>query len=172
MRSLLPFLLLAATFSLAGCSTTPASPAGDALDFVVVRHAEKVADGTRDPALTDAGQARAAALAALLRSRDLAAAYATDFYRTRDTAAPAAAAHGIAVTTYDAAQPAGDFVARLRRDHATGTVLVVGHSNTVPGIVSALCACPVAPIDESDYGNLFEVHFEGDEAPALSHGRF
>lgn len=171
MRSL-PSLLLCCALALAACSSTPASSAGGAVDFVVVRHAEKVADGTRDPALTDAGRARATALAALLRTRELTAAYATDFRRTQDTAAPAAAAHGIAVATYDAAQPAGDFAARLRQAHAAGTVLVVGHSNTVPDIVSALCQCPVAPIDESDYGNLFEVRIEGEARPVLSHRRF
>lgn len=172
MRSLLSFLLLSCTLALAACSTTPASPARDAVSFVVVRHAEKVADGTRDPALTEAGLARAAALATLLQSRDLTAAYATDFRRTQSTAAPAAATHGIAVTTYDAAQPAEAFATRLKQGHAAGTVLVVGHSNTVPGIVSALCGCPVAPIDENDYGNLFEVRIEGDDPPVLSHRRF
>lgn len=172
MRSILSFLLLPCALVLAACSTTPASPASDAVSFVVVRHAEKVADGTRDPALTEAGLARAAALATRLQSRELVAAYATDFRRTQSTAAPAASAHGIAVTTYDAAQPADAFAARLRREHAVGAVLVVGHSNTVPGIVSALCGCPIAPIDESDYGNLFEVRIEGDGPPVLSHRRF
>src|SRR3546814_13586359 len=61
---------------------------------------------------------------------------------------------------------------RLRRAHATGTVLVVGHSNTVPGIVSALCGCEVAPIDESDYGNLFEVRIREGAAPVLSQRRY
>jgi broad specificity phosphatase PhoE len=122
--------------------------------------------------LNDAGLARAAALATLLRSRDLVAAYATGFRRTQSTASPTAVAHGITVTPYDAEQSAAAFAARLRHDHATGTVLVVGHSNTVPGIVSALCACQVAPIDDSDYGNLYEVRIVGDAAPALSHRRY
>ena len=55
---------------------------------------------------------------------------------------------------------------------ATGTVLVVGHSNTVPDIVSALCKCVVAPIDERDYGNLYDVRIERDTEPVLSQRRY
>lgn len=173
MRSPLHFLLAACVLALAACSTGPLQTASDAtVTFIVVRHAEKAADDTRDPSLTDAGRARAAALAALLQPRDVVAAYATAFRRTQSTASPAATAHGVAVTTYDADEPAATFAVRLRHDHAAGTVLVVGHSNTVPGIVSALCACEVAPIDESDYGNLYEIRITGDDAPILSQRRY
>src|SRR3546814_3012742 len=137
-----------------------------------LRHAEKVDDGSRDPSLTDAGRARAHALAELLRSRDVVAVYATDFRRTRDTAEPTAAVHDLSIISYDAEAPAEAVAERLRRAHATGTVLVVGHSNTVPGIVSALCGCEVAPSDESDYGNMFEVRLRDGAAPVLSQRRY
>ena len=165
-------LLITATcvFALAACAAIPGfSPA---VSYVVVRHAEKAAGDADDPALTDAGRARADQLATLLRSRDVVAAYATDFRRTRDTAAPTAVAHDVSITSYDADAPAETVAARLRRGHDRGTVLVVGHSNTVPGIVSALCGCAVAPIDESDYGNLFEVRIRGDAPPELTHRRY
>lgn len=158
-------LFAAAVLALGACASAPAPAPSPALAFVVVRHAEKAADDARDPSLSEAGEARAAALAGLLRDRDVVAAYATGFRRTRDTAAPTAAAHAVAITPYDAAEPAEAFAVRLRREHASGgTVLVVGHSNTVPGIVSALCACEVAPIDESDYGNLYEVRIDAGGA--------
>src|SRR5690606_4551980 len=139
---------------------------------VVVRHAEKVDDGSRDPSLTDAGNARADALARMLRSRDVVAVYATDFRRTRNTAQPTAAIHDLSIISYDAQAPAEAVATRQRRAHASGTVLVVGHSNTVPGIVSALCGCEVAPIDESEYGNLFEVRIRDGAAPAMTHRRY
>jgi phosphohistidine phosphatase SixA len=50
------------------------------------------------------------------------------------------------VTTYDAALDAKDLASTLKQRHASGTVLVVGHSNTVPAIAAALCACVVAPL--------------------------
>ncbi|HVI58351.1 MAG TPA: histidine phosphatase family protein [Luteimonas sp.] len=168
------FRILLATFMLAlgACASTPVPTAAPVLAFVVVRHAEKATDDARDPSLSEAGKARAEALAGLLRDRDVVAAYATGFRRTRDTAAPTAVAHAVTITPYDAAGPAEAFAARLRREHASGTVLVVGHSNTVPGIVSALCACEVAPIDESDYGNLYEVRIGADGVARLDRQRY
>src|SRR3546814_12110903 len=131
MHSPLRLLIRACALALAACAAIPVfSPV--ATD-VVVRHAEKVDDGSRDPSLTDAGRARAHALAGLLRSRDVVAVYATDFRRTRDTAEPTAAVHDLSIISYDAEAPAEAVAERLRRAHATGTVLVVAHSNTVPG---------------------------------------
>ena len=49
--------------------------------------------------------------------------------------------------------------------------MVVGHSNTVPGIVSALCACTVAPIDEADYGNRYFVDIDAQGEARLRHER-
>lgn len=173
MRLPFPVLLLACCLSiLAACSTMAPAPAADSATFIVVRHAEKATDDPRDPQLSEAGRARADALADLLRERDVVAAYATAFRRTQQTAQPTADAHGITVATYDAAQPAAEFAARLRRENAAGTVLVVGHGNTVPAIASALCGCDVAPIDEGDYGNLYEIRIGGDGASALSQRRY
>ncbi|HEY9541064.1 MAG TPA: phosphoglycerate mutase family protein [Luteimonas sp.] len=170
MHAPLRLLILTCALALAACAAIPVfSPVAT---YVVVRHAEKVDDGSRDPSLTDAGRARAHALAELLRSRDVVAVYATDFRRTRDTAEPTAAVHDLSIISYDAEAPAEAVAERLRRAHATGTVLVVGHSNTVPGIVSALCGCEVAPIDESDYGNMFEVRIRDGAAPVLSQRRY
>lgn len=162
------FLIAACLFALAGCATLPAP---SSVDYVVVRHAEKATDDARDPSLSDAGLARAEALAALLRSRDVVAIYATEYRRTSDTAAPTAAAHDLSITSYAADTQPAAFAARLRQA-SRGTVLIVGHSNTVPGIVSALCGCEVAAIDESDYGNLFEVRIDGDAPPVLSRRRY
>lgn len=150
------------------CSTAPDSHAA-ATTFVVVRHAEKASDDPRDPSLTERGRQRAAALAASLAKEPVVAVYATDYRRTRQTAQPLATAHGLEVTSYDAKQATGDFVAALRRRHGIGTVIIVGHSNTVPDIASALCRCTAAKIDESDYGNLYTVRVDASGRAMLSH---
>ena len=137
-----------------------------------MRHAEKAQDNPADPSLSEAGRRRALALATRLREEPLTAVYATQWLRTRQTAAPAADARGLPVRTYDAGEPAGELAARLRRDHRAGAVLVVGHSNTVPDLVAALCRCEVAPIDESVYGDLFLVTGADDARPRLVHERF
>ncbi|MDQ3495739.1 MAG: histidine phosphatase family protein [Pseudomonadota bacterium] len=169
--AILSCLLLAAT----GCAATSApAPAPAVAHFVVVRHAEKAEEDPRepgDPGLTAAGRQRAAVLAATLSDAPVVAVYATGLRRAQQTVAPIAARHGLAPRTYEARQAAAEFVAGLRRDHAQGTVVVVGHSNTVSGIVSALCTCVVAPIDESDYGNRYEVTIDAGGAVALHHRR-
>ncbi|MBN8262943.1 MAG: histidine phosphatase family protein, partial [Xanthomonadales bacterium] len=129
--------LLLACSLLAACATMPRPDAAVA-SFVIVRHAEKV-DASRDPDLSPAGHARATALAERLNGRDLVAIYATEFKRTGQTVAPAAAAHALPVTAYASAQPAAEFAAALKAQHPRGVVLVAGHSNTVPDIVAALC---------------------------------
>lgn len=151
------------TTQLAACATAPADAGGTT--FILVRHAEKARDSGPDPALTPAGQERAQKLAASLRAAPLAAAYATPYRRTQMTAAPAAREHELVVTTYDAGQPAA-FAAMLRRVHRRGTVLVVGHSNTVPEIAAALCGCVVAPMDEDEYDRRLTVRADaaGDQA--------
>src|SRR3546814_5873078 len=125
MHAPLRLLILACALALAACAAIPVfSPVAT---YVVLRHAEKVDDASRDPSLTDAGRARAHALAELLRSRDVVAVYATDFRRTRDTAVPTAAVHVLSIISYDPEAPAEAVAQRLLPPHSTGTFLVVVH---------------------------------------------
>ena len=149
---------------LAACATRP--PAADTATFIVVRHAEKV-DASRDPDLSAAGQARARALAARLGTLPLAAAYATEFKRTGQTVSPTAQARGLAITAYAAGEPAAALAVRLRAAHPRGTVLVAGHSNTVPAIVAALCGCAVAPMPDHEYDRLSTIRIGADGQPRL-----
>ncbi|WP_407352278.1 histidine phosphatase family protein [Luteimonas sp. R10] len=172
-------IILLLSLMLAGCVAQPARtpsaaaapPDSPRTAFLVVRHAEKVADGD-DPVLDASGLRRAEALAELLAEEPVSAVYATPTRRARQTAQPIARRHGIEVRDYDPAQPPSALATVLHTRHAGATVVVVGHSNTVPGIVSALCACPVAPLAEQDYGDLFEVRIAADGASTLDHRRF
>ena len=130
--------------------------------YVLVRHAEKLADAV-DPALSPDGHDRARRLANALRDRPVSAVYATGYRRTQQTAQPVAAVHGLDVHTYDARATAAHTAALLRQAGHAGTVLVVGHSNTVPAIAAALCGCTVEPMEESEYGRRMEitVHVDG-----------
>jgi broad specificity phosphatase PhoE len=137
------------------------------LEVIVVRHAEKLADGN-DPALSDPGRARAQRLANLLRESPLVAAYSTDTQRTRQTAKLSADEHGLAVTIYNPRMPPAEFVAWLEQTHPHGTVLVVGHSNTAPEIAAALCRCGVEPMAETEYDRVMRVRFATDGSATLS----
>lgn len=161
------FLLLVA----AGCSThVPAPNAG--ATFVVVRHGEKASDDPRDPSLNAAGIVRAQVLAGLLRGEPLHAAYATRYRRTQMTATPAARAAGIAVTTYDADMPATEFAQQLQNAHPDGTVLVVGHSNTVPRIAAALCNCTVPAMGDDTFNLMHRIRVAPGTAPVLQSVRY
>ncbi len=128
------------------------APAAEVV-VVLVRHAEK-ADDSRDPSLSAAGEARAAALGAMLRDAGLSRVWSTPFLRTRGTAAPVAARAGLPVESYDA----GDLRAFATRLLATpGRHLVVGHSNTTPGLVKALGGDPQGTIADDDYDRLYVV---------------
>src|SRR5690348_11246554 len=129
-----------------------------ATTVILVRHAEKAATPADDPGLTDAGQARARALAAIARDAGVTAIITTQFARTRETARPAAEALGVTpeVAKAGGAEHAQE-VARLIGAHAGGVVLVVGHSNTIPAIVAALGAPQPPAICDSEYDNLYVV---------------
>jgi broad specificity phosphatase PhoE len=155
-----------------GAGVVESAPTATApLAFIVVRHAEKL-DESRDPELSATGHARANALATQLREVPLVAVWTSAFARTRQTGRPAADAHGLALREYDAAMPAADFAALLRREHHHGPVLVVGHSNTVPAIVAALCACEVAPIDDATYGGRYDIRHDAQGRPNLQRSTF
>ena len=154
-----------------GADASARAPASEAATFIVVRHAEQVVNDSRDPPLSKRGVARAKALARRLAGAPLVAAYATPLRRSRQTAQPAAARHRIRVTTYDAAMPPADFVAGLRARHARGTVLVVGHSNTVPEIVAGLCSCRIRALGEDDYDAIYTIRIGRDGRGVLDVGR-
>jgi broad specificity phosphatase PhoE len=140
--------------------------------FVLVRHAEKARDDPKDPSLSDAGQVRAVRLADALANAPLTAVYASAYRRTQSTATPSAARRAIAVTTYDASRPAAEFAAELRRIHRNGTVLVVGHSNTVPALAAALCACAVAPMRDDEFDRRIDIRIDDGGIPRMDERRY
>ena len=156
---------------LAGCASVAAGAPATTTTFVIVRHAEKADDGTRDPPLSAAGAARAQALAQRLAGSGLVAVYATPFRRTQQTAQAVATPAGLPVTTYAADVAPSDFAAALRARHHRGTVLVVGHSNTVPGIVASLCSCRIAALDEHAYDGIYTIRIAPDGKASLDVGR-
>lgn len=135
------------------------APAASAQTIVLVRHAERADAGTAaakvpgaDPDLAPAGQDRAKRLAAMLRDAKINTIYATEYKRTQQTAAPLAQALGIDITTVPSRDVRG---LADKLNAATGHVLVVGHSNSVPEILKALGVAEAVAIDESEFSNLF-----------------
>ncbi len=124
--------------------------------FVLVRHAEKASDGTQDPDLTPEGRTRAQNLAALLAKEKISAIYSTAFKRTTQTVAPLAAATGLSINTYEPFK--AEAIEAMVRQHAGGTVVISGHSNTIPWTANLLLGQDTfTDYEEGDYGNLLLV---------------
>lgn len=159
---------LAAALVLALAVSTLISPPAEAASakvttIVVVRHAEKATDDPRNPTLSHAGQDRAQDLAEALDGAGLSAVYVTEFRRTQLTAAPAAQRFGLTPEIRPAASQetpayAKALATRILSKNAGKSVLVVGHSNTVPEIVKALSGRTVPEIDEpTEFDRLYVI---------------
>ena len=143
-------LLLAATML---ALITPAFAAEPAI--FLVRHAEKAeatSGDSKDPDLSEAGRARAEALALMLKDAGIAAIFVTELKRTKQTAEPLARAANVEPTIVPAKETA-ELVAKLKE--MRGNALVVGHSNTLPEIVQSLGVTEPVTVGDSDYDNLF-----------------
>ena len=161
--------LLAAPAARAGGGQGGAAAAGEfkVTTVFLVRHAEKADVPGQDPPLSDAGRARAEALARLLQGAGVKAVFTSQFLRTRQTAEPlakrlgvAAAAVPLAVKTSNPREVTEESVRELMKmveAHAGGAVLIVGHSNSVPDVIRALGGDLVPKIDESKFDDLFVV---------------
>lgn len=160
------------TALVAGASPVLAQSAQETT-VLLVRHAEKAATPADDPPLTPAGEARARDLWTVIHDANVNAVITTQFARTRQTAQPSASALGISPTVVPATSPTHvqDVVAEIRR-HPGKTVLVVGHSNTVPAIVEALGAKRPGAICDSRYDDLFVVTVAADGKASALHARY
>lgn len=178
MKSFRPalFRLMAAQLIIPLLSAAAARTSADAFSsedafkvttVFLVRHAERAPAPPQDPPLLEAGTVRAQELARVLEKAGIKAIYTSQFLRTKLTAEPLAKQLGIAITTVQlkmsAANPRevseesfrelADKVYESRGD----SVLIVGHSNTVPEVIRALGGDMVPTIDEKEYDNLFVV---------------
>lgn len=130
----------------------------------IVRHAEKDLKNPADPdpALSVEGQDRAKDLASLMLPKRVLAVYSTPFKRTMQTAEPTAYGHGVTVQTYDPADPAA-LASSVLRQHKGGSVLIIGHSNTVLELVESFgIKRPIPALSEDDYDYIFAVTVQGN----------
>lgn len=154
-----------------------AEPAAPVL-ALFVRHAETSASTLSggDPELSEEGQARARALAALLEGAEVTHLYASEYARTAATLAPLAAAKELELVRIGA-RAQDEQLAALRALPPGSFAVVAGHSNTVPALVSALGGRVDeleqhpqygAMIDHAVYDRAFLLHLPADARDAVS----
>ena len=122
----------------------------------IVRHAEKASSTEPDSALSMQGEDRASALARLLRNAGVTQVFATELKRTQQTVEPLAEQKGLTPMVVPAKDTAV-LVARLKAVPKDAVVVVAGHSNTVPEILSGLGMKEKITIREDQYNRIFFV---------------
>lgn len=140
--------------------------------YYIVRHAEKedASSATttgNDPALSEAGKVRAIVLRDELKKKHIRSIYTTNTQRARSTAQPLSEATGVAIQAYSST----DSLISQLKNVKQGSVLVVGHSNTVDDIVNKLCGETKVEKDltDSQYDNLFIVTYKGKKITFTRH---
>jgi phosphohistidine phosphatase SixA len=127
--------------------------------ILVVRHSEK-SDFTYDSPLSIQGWKRAVALLDAIGNEELSAIYTTQMIRTKHTALPLSIYKDIQATEVQKDQ-IGELCRVLCVRHKNETVLVVGHSNTIPELFSCL---GITETVDPMYGDLFIVTFPSEGA--------
>ncbi len=115
----------------------------------VVRHAERTAGDD----LLPAGVTRAIELQRVLSQAKVDSVFSTDSLRTRKTVKPLADAMGLPLIIYNNNTALLD---RILKNSKGKTLLVGGHSNTVPDFIQ-LCGCPLpySNIPGTQFDNLY-----------------
>ena len=103
--------------------------------YYLIRHAEKVKSESADPVLHADGEKRAAKWAEIFSDIPFDAVYSTNYIRTMETARPTANSQKLDIINY---HPIKIDYQKFVENTKGKTVLIVGHSNTIPGFVNKL----------------------------------
>ncbi len=144
-------LIVALLLALGGCASVqqPLAPP----NIYIMRHLNTPA-GATDPDLTSDGQRNAVLLVNWFKRDRPAVIYVSRTKRAQQTAAPLARSLNITPKIYNPVDTAS-LVAALSGE--TRTVLVVGHSNTVPDIIERLGGQRPAPLVHEDFGDIWKI---------------
>ncbi|MTW04911.1 hypothetical protein GM668_22810 [Duganella ginsengisoli] len=123
----------------------------------LTRHAEK--NSGPDPALSERGLLRARNIATMLRRAGIAHIYATPFRRAHQTAEALALRMSLTVESYDPGAQAA-FARHLLA--LGGNALVVGHTDTLPELISLLGGTPGMPFLETDFDRVYQLVVAAD----------
>ena len=138
--------------------------------YFLVRHAEKdtsIAGATMmqaNPPLSEKGIARANRLASILKNEPVDYIFSTNFLRTISTVKPLAAIKGQTVFTY-VPDKGNAFADSIQQAPFIGkTILIVGHSNTIPPLVNALIKNKKYPnLNDNEYSFMYKVIVEAGQ---------
>jgi broad specificity phosphatase PhoE len=123
--------------------------------YLIVRHADRLEGAD---ALSDLGGTRAEELVHVCRKARIEGIYHSEAERSRLTAQPTADALGIVPVPIDASDITA-LLDHIETHHRRGTVLIVGHSNTVPAIIRAAGGPAMPDIPDKEFDNLLNLQY-------------
>lgn len=131
----------------------------------IVRHGEK--ETGSDPLLTPAGNKRAGDLMRLLQNEGIQKIYVSNYRRTQNTGDSLRIQLKIDTVHYDADTLCDKLINAIMEHGDFGkTILIIGHSNTIPQIIRKLGVKdhPYGDIPGNEYDNLFLVTYKKEKA--------
>ncbi len=160
MRYLL-FFIVAISFS----NTIVAQSETPVTRIYIVRHAEKEAG--KDPALTSEGIIRAGDLMRALKNESVQKIYVSRTRRSQMTGDSMRIQLGIDTVHYTADTLCDNLISTIMEHRDFGkTILIIGHSNTIPKIIRKLGVLdyPQADLPDNEFDNLFLVTYKKEKA--------
>ena len=153
-------------------------PQNQVTKVIVVRHGEKATNSNEVwVQLSGKGEKRAVTLANILKVSGVSAAFATQqaknqggapYVRTLETVNNYAESKGFDVQFY---KTATEIVALIKEQYSGQSVLVAGHSSTVPDILEGLGINNPPAINEQ-FNNLFVVFLMSDDTASMMHLKY
>jgi len=150
-------------------------PESQITKVIVVRHAEKAADNNAPGVeLSGDGEKRATTLSNILNVSGVSAVFATktsggqSYKRTFETVNNYAQSKGFAVQYY---KTVAEIVELIKEQYSGQSVLVAGHSSSVPGILEGL-GIDDPPGINGQFNNLFVVFLMSDDTASMMHLKY
>lgn len=165
-------LLLVVLFSAKNALMAQEKTFPDNTNIYLVRHAEKEAG--RDPQLTEAGKKRAGDLLHILKDKKIKRIYVTNYRRSWMTADSLRIQLGIDTIGYTADTTGMGLLTRIKENNDYGnTILVIGHTNTVPRLIRALGfeEFPEQDLPDEEFDNLYLIQYKKNKV-YLEHKKY
>ncbi|MFT3908576.1 MAG: histidine phosphatase family protein [Ferruginibacter sp.] len=144
----------------------------DNTNIYLVRHAEKEAG--RDPQLTEVGKKRAGDLVRTLKDKKISRIYVTNYRRSWMTADSLRLQLGIDTVVYIPDTTGVGLLTKIKENNDFGkTILVVGHTNTIPHLIRVLGVDDYMTNDipDEEFDNLYLVQYKKNKV-YLEHKKY
>ena len=164
-------LLITVIFTIQGCLSSKSTYSVE--DFqcypkaiYLFRHAEKqIIEGEKNPELTMEGFIRAEALADSLSLIQNGIIFSSEFKRTQQTVNPLAKKWNSDILIHTASDPEGQIKKALEK--CNKTVIISGHSNTIPNLIRLFGIDDELKIEDDQYGDLYKIEWSS-KSPILT----